>query len=380
VTLDDVVAVFRRHLYLPDLGPVEVVLATAVANLLPGDPVWLLVVGPPSSGKTELLAPLSRLPYVHEVSTFTEAGLLTRRGPGAGGLLAELGSSGMIVCKDFTSLLSESADTRSGLLAALREIYDGKWVRRLGVDGGRSLVWQGKAGLLAAVTETIDRHTAVIGAMGERFVLYRMPALDDEGRLAQGRTAFRNAGRQEAMRAELADAVGAFLTGLVLPSRPEPLSEGGVEALVLLADLAARCRSVVERDPRDREVELVPQPEAVGRLQAALAQLTQGLLAIGADDVEIGRLITQVALDGMPKGRRAIVELLAGCPGVLFTAAQVAEAVGLPTGATARALEDLAAHAVVERRVDSTGPDRWWASTWLHDRWSALALPTEAPN
>ena len=40
---------------------------------------------------------------------------------------------------------------------------------------------------------TIDRHTAVMGAMGERFVIYRMPALDDEGRLSQGRAAMDNA-------------------------------------------------------------------------------------------------------------------------------------------------------------------------------------------
>jgi hypothetical protein len=78
---------------------------------------------------------------------------------------------------------------------------------------------------LAAVTETIDRHAAVTGAMGERMVLYRMPALDDEGRLAQARAALANTGRQEAIRAELANAVTTFITESDLPDEPEGLDE-----------------------------------------------------------------------------------------------------------------------------------------------------------
>ena len=379
MTLDELLGVFRSHLYLPDPRPLYIVLATVVANRLTGDPVWLLLVGPPSCGKTELLSALSRLSYVHEVSTFTEAGLLsgsTSRQPGAtGGLLAELGDFGVVICKDFTSVLSERPETRAGLLAALREVYDGAWVRRLGVAGGRTLGWRGKAGLLAAVTETIDRHAAVIGSMGERFVLYRMPALDDDGRLAQGRAAMANAGRQGPMRAELAEAVSDFLAGVSLPDEPEPISEEAAESLVLLADLATRCRSVVERDPRDREVELVPQPESCARLQAGLVQLTRGMFTIGVPDDEVGPLLAEVALDGMPKARRAVVELLVGSgPNLLYTSAQVADAVGLPTGATNRTLADLAAHGVVERHSDRD-LHRWEASSWLRERWAQLGLP-----
>ncbi len=378
MTIEDLVAVFRRHLYLPDPGPLLVVVGTVVANLLSGDPVWALLVGPPASGKTELLNSLGQLPFVHAASTFTEAGLLSgsvSRRPGAtGGLLAELGAQGFIVCKDFTSVLAESADTRSGLLAALREIFDGAWVRRLGVEGGRTLAWQGKAGLLGAVTETIDRHADVMGAMGERMVLYRMPLLDDEGRLDQARVALRNTGHQEAIRAELAEAVATFVTELALPEAPEPVDEAGVEVLIRLADLATRCRSVVERDQRSREVELVPQPEAAARLQSVLLQLTRGLWTIGVGDEEVQRLVVKVALDGMTKARRAAVELMVTArPGVLWTTAQVADAVGLPTPLATRTLTDLAAHRIAERHSDGHR-NRWGPSEWLTTRWKELRL------
>jgi len=383
MNLDELISVFRRYMFLPDPGPLEIVLGAIAANLLPGDPVWLLLVGPPSSGKTEILSALSGLPFVHEVSTFTEAGLLsgstTRREGATGGLLAELGKFGVIVCKDFTSLLSESPDTRSGLLAALREVYDGSWVRHLGTDGGKRLGWVGKVGLLAGVTETIDRHSAVIGAMGERFILYRVPELVDDQRLSQGRAAMSNVGHQQAMREELSAAVTAFIGGLKVPSQAPLLPEHEQEALVLLADLATRCRSAVERDARDREVELVPQAELLGRLLATMAQLVSGLRLIGAPDEAIGALVLKAALDNMSKTRRAVVGLVLANPDTHFTVATLADEIGMPTGATARTVDDLTAHGVLTRNAGRT-PYVWKASPWLRRRWSALGTgsPEEA--
>jgi hypothetical protein len=50
VTLESVAVAFRRHIYLPDLAPLYAALGAVAANRLPGDPVWLLLVGPPGSG------------------------------------------------------------------------------------------------------------------------------------------------------------------------------------------------------------------------------------------------------------------------------------------------------------------------------------------
>ena len=48
--LGETVAVFRRWLYLPDPTALYAVLGAVAANRLAGDPVWLLLVGPPGSG------------------------------------------------------------------------------------------------------------------------------------------------------------------------------------------------------------------------------------------------------------------------------------------------------------------------------------------
>ena len=374
MTIDELLDVFRSNLYLPDPAPVEVVVGAMVANLLPGDPVWLLLVGPPASGKTEILSSLSQVPKVYEVSTFTEAGLLSgstyRSEAATGGLLAELGPFGHIICKDFTSILSQSSDTRTTLLAALREIYDGKWMRRLGTAGGRTYGWTGKAGLLAGVTETIDRHGAVMGVMGERFILFRMPQLSDEGRLEQGRAAMAKTGRQDSVREQLAAAMRVFFADLQIPSALRPLSTEEGERLIFLADLATRCRSAVERDTRDREIELVPQPEALARMQSVLTQAVRGMQVAGIGDDEIDRLTSALALGSIPKVRRTVVEFLAGAR-VNFTSSEIADRIQLPTNTVSRALADLAAHEVAVRRSDAQ-IHRWGASDWLRRRWGSL--------
>ena len=95
--LQRLIDTFERHLYLPDKGPLLATLGTIAANRMNGDPVWLMLVGPPGSLKSELLQTCIGINDVYPVSTLTEAGLLSgtsRRetAPNAtGGLLKEIG-------------------------------------------------------------------------------------------------------------------------------------------------------------------------------------------------------------------------------------------------------------------------------------------------
>ena len=107
--IEDTLQTFERWLILPSRTPVYAMLGTIAANLLDGDPVWLGLVAPPSSAKTELLNSISGLPFVVSVSTLTLASLLSgtpsrQRTPGAtGGLLRQVGNPGLLCLKDFTS-------------------------------------------------------------------------------------------------------------------------------------------------------------------------------------------------------------------------------------------------------------------------------------
>lgn len=376
------VDLFQRHLWLRDPGIVYVVLAVVAANRLPGDPAWLLVVGPPSSGKTEVLDALGELPEHHAVSAFTEAGLLSGSsvkdtdGRPTGGLLVELGERGLMVVSDFGTLLNEHGSTRNRLFACLREVFDGKFVRRLGTEGGRTFHWSGHAGFVGACTEAIDTPSIDLGLLGERFVYYRLPAVTPDDDFAACLVADGNAGRQRAIRDERAAAVRDFFSALDLPDELPGITSDEQDRLILLANIGARCRSSVVRDGYSREIELVPGHERSPRLYGQLRQLHAGLTVIGTPAAEAWRLLGQAALDGVHPGRMAILRWLVSRPGA-HTTQTIAGHCRLTETPTRRHLQDLVAHGVLDRAGDH--PERWEISEWLTERWWAVA-GSDAPD
>jgi hypothetical protein len=348
VAITDAIGTFRRWLEMPDAGAVYAMLGTIAAQRLDRDPVWTLYVAPPGWGKTEALQAAAELPDVYPTATLTEPALLSGtakrdRDKGAtGGLLPTIGESGIILCKDFGSVLSMHRESRGQVLAALREVYDGSWTRHVGVDGGKTLSWSGKVGFLGGCTPTIDRAHAVMATMGERFLLYRLPEIEP-GR--QATLALAHTGREAEMRAELGHAVaGVFATELGEPRR---LDDAERERLIALATFAVKARSPVERDGHTREIELVPESEAPARLAKVVEALLAGLDSLGVERWVAWRVAAKAALDCVPRLRRQAVEFLAvhGESGTK----DVAVALDYPTGTVRRALEDLTAHRIVAR-------------------------------
>lgn len=380
-SLDQAVGTFRRWLHYPDPSPLYVVLGAVAANRFPGDPVWPLLVGPPGCGKTETLGPLTALDDVYRSGALTEASLLSgtpqrENARGAkGGLLREIGEFGILLHKDFGSVLSMQRDTRAGVLAALREIYDGSWTRHVGTDGGRTLHWSGKLGLIAGCTPEIDAHHAVMASLGERFVLHRMSAVDAE---QQAGRALESVGDEERMRAELATAVAGVFAGRDLV--PTGLDADERTRLIRLTSLAVRARSTVSRDSYNREVILVPEPEAPGRLARVFAQLLSGMVAVGVPRAQAWGIVEKMALDSMPALRRQVLATLLLNTNRIDTTS-VAETLGYPTTTTRRALEDLAAHGLVTRRSQGAGKaDLWEVDGWARDRWPTVPEMSGEPS
>ena len=150
VTLADVDEVFCRWLGEEyDVQALHAVLAAAAAERLFGDPAWLLLLSGPGNAKTETVQALRGAGAIVTSTISSEGALLSataqreRTKDATGGLLRRIGARGLLVVKDVTSILSMNRDSRSTLLAALREVHDGHWERNVGSDGGRSLAWSG---------------------------------------------------------------------------------------------------------------------------------------------------------------------------------------------------------------------------------------------
>ena len=315
VSLADARDVFRRWLgddY--DIDALDAVLVTAAVEALDGDPLWLLLISGSGNAKTETVQCLDGIGAV-VTATITEGGLLSatprkeRAKDATGGLLRKLEPRGVLVIKDVTSILSMNTETRAQVLGALREVYDGRWSRNVGTDGGRTLEWTGRIAVVGAVTTAWDKAHSVIASMGDRFVLIRMDST--AGRVAAGRKAIGNTGSEVEMRAELAAAAAGVLAGM--NPVPVTLTDAETEVLLAAADLVTLARTGVEYDYRG-DVTDAHAPEMPTRFAKQLAQIVRGGVAIGMDRLAAIRLAIRAARDSVPPMRLAIIDDVAKYP------------------------------------------------------------------
>ena len=242
-SLDACHAVFTKWLGEKyDLDVLDAMLAVCAAEKLPGDPAWLLVISGSGNAKTEVLQATSGI-NARVVSTISSIGALLSASPrkertkgATGGLLREVGDRGLLAIKDFTSILSTDRNVRAAILAALREIYDGHWVRDVGTDGGRKLVWKGRVVVIGACTTAWDQAHAVVASMGDRFICIRSDS--NVGRIEGGTKAIKNTGKEVEMRKELAEAV-ANVVGNISTRKKYDISEDDEDIILRAADLVS---------------------------------------------------------------------------------------------------------------------------------------------
>jgi hypothetical protein len=347
--IDEVIEVFERWLILKDRTPIYAVLGAVAANLLPGgDPVWLGVIAPPSSAKTEILNSLSKLPYIVQASSLSPASFLSATSKkdldkeATGGLLAQIGDFGIIVLKDFTTMLSLRPEVKAEVFAVLREVFDGRYTRHVGTDGGRTLAWNGKVGLVFASTETFDRHHSVISAMGDRYLLCRIAPVE-----GQFERALEHAGEAtERMRRELSEVVQRLFA--VRGTEPRPLSLEERGRISRICSLVVRLRAAVERHRYTTEIENVHGAEGTGRLGLSLERLLAGLDTLGVDRDVALNVVEAVAMDSTLPIRRRAYEYLKHIAPHAAEIADIADNVRIPEKTLRRHLEDLVAQGLVK--------------------------------
>lgn len=343
-TLQQVHAAYRKWFGKDyDLDALDCVLSAAASERLGGDPPWLLVVGGSGAAKTETIIPVVKAKGAVSVSTINgEAALLSgtskrdRAKTATGGLLRQMGPSGLLVIKDVTSILSMNRDTRALVLAALREVYDGHWTRNVGTDGGQTLDWRGRIVVIGGVTTAWDAAHQVIATMGDRFLLVRLATGDTEKRRAAALQAMDNVDQEQAMRVEL----GAVVAGLLdnLPVTEIEVTKEERDAMVSAADLVTRARTAVERDFNGDPL-FAHALEMPTRFAKQLVQIVRGGLAIGMDRGDAVRRAHRCAADSLPPMRLRVLLHVKDNPAQ--TTADVVRGLQLPRKTLDRALKEL---------------------------------------
>ena len=365
---DTVARLYTGWLETEDREPIYAVLGAYFANLMSSDPVWLMIVAPPASGKTELLKVFDGMRKIYKVDHLTEGALLSAFGLRArpdgatGGLLKSIerdGGTGILVFKDFSTLLELHKDTRGQVLAALRRLHDGGYTKHTGMDGGVTFEWAGHVGVLAAATPQIERYYSVMGSLGQRFLLLRLHA-GAKSRKEQAKSAIGNVGTEEEMRSRLREACAAMEWRIKVPDSPPLIPAYVVDRIAALAALVATARSDVGRDGRSRIITAVYEPEGPARLAKQLSGFYQGLKVVGLENKEAWEIVRRVGLDSIPDMRRRVLDPIMASEFHAQTTSDLRNTTGLPEKTLSRQLEELEAlGALLRNRGMGPISDKW---------------------
>ncbi len=358
---------FREYLHLPNPDVLYVLMGAVAANMMEGSPVWMMLVGPPSCGKSEFLNTLLDLPHMIEGADIaSEAAFLSatpareRAKNATGGLLRQVGDHGGLILNDFTSVLCKPPDKIAMIMGVLREAYGGRWTRHVGGEGGQSIGWLGKLALFAGVTGKIDQFHAMSAELGERWVYWRWVTTSDgypEMMIASRRS--------KEWRQELRQIVVDFFSDLDLSfgNNNSPRDLTSVENVRVhdIATVAVRCRSAVARDLYNKEIVGIKQTELTTRIGTVLGQLLLGMERIGVPEEIRWKLICKVAMDSMPVMRRLAIEAVARVP---LTLPALTKTLGCDPGPVKRMVGDLVVQEILilEKKRVSLSP--WMADNY----------------
>jgi hypothetical protein len=363
ITLQEVKKAYKDVFLIEDDTIIEVILAICVATRMKTDPIWLMIVGAPSSGKTELVSIVGKVPFIHEISTMTENTFLSGMKSYGGkdnSLLHKIGPNGLIVLKDYTTILSMRREKKDIIISQLREIYDGRLTKMTG--NGNDQEWSGKINVLAATTDAVYLDDNGNATMGRRMIGYNMPTFSREMRKQITRRALENNDDIAEKREGLQNIVAEYINHLfeILPDKLPEIDDELSNQLIDLAEFMTHARTAVARDFKG-EVKMGMEKEMPMRSFSQLYTLIKMLqwLNGGVLEERHTRIIIKIAIDSIPKDRLTVLPKLVEYNGC--TAKGIGLATGYPTKRILEILEDLAINQLVFRTRDTVlGVDLWY--------------------
>lgn len=354
-TFEEVVEDFRRYYSFDDpwVDALALMLAVVLSIQLPGDPVWLFVVGPPGCGKTLLLNTFQRSPYTIFRSSITPKSLISgfqsSEFEGGDPSLIPMLTGKTLIVKDYTELMTLSRNDQDEIYGILRGAYDGRCEKTFG-NGVHRQYEDCHFAMLAGVTDEIHRDNRA--SLGERFLKFQMIEGLEYDPDDQIRSAINSIGEQMEAEAFLKGVVGVFTDREILPGDIPPTPAWLVDKVVALSQIIAVARSIVSRveggDPAYR-----PTAETGTRLAKQIVKLATCLSLIFKEP-GIGprsyRLAEKVAIDTGRGWTFDVLNALANNHPQYQTREELSEVADVPKSTLNRRLADLRLLRVVESK------------------------------
>ncbi|TSC57251.1 MAG: Uncharacterized protein Greene041662_1010 [Candidatus Peregrinibacteria bacterium Greene0416_62] len=248
VTLADVLKRTKRIGLLDD-AIVEVVLAVYISKEVERyNPLWMMLVGNPSSNKTQLVTLLSKARDTYMLDVLTTnpfiSGLSKKEKPQD---LLPLLNNRCFIVKDFTSFFGRSEETVKQLLSDMVSIYDGTFSKHSGARG--TVRYESTFSHIGCITPMgLSMRQQYMNMVGARFLTIRVPELREDQRAQCFEIAWSSDFKARVTEASeaaselvtsLCDGIRAY--GVQLAEVPKTLQE----EINILAELVARARGEV---------------------------------------------------------------------------------------------------------------------------------------
>jgi hypothetical protein len=375
---NEYVAAINTNFHAADLQALKLPLVVIAAHSLKSaEPIWPVIIGPPSTGKTELgILPLRFIPPAEFISDMSPKCFISGTGNKSGSLLRDTGSSGIWLIKDLTTLLSKRETDMKEVFGYLREVYDGNVSRKIG--GKKLPLWEGKVTIVAACTPYIDRAWNFVNELGDRFIFIRWRRGHGQ---SQARAAMRQLGGEKGIRANLSTLARELVEGRLVHMPPLP-SDSLQDHIANLSEFCAllRRRVVRDNDSGRRAIIATPEAEGTGRLAKSLCQILMFHSALfelePESDVDGQALIHRIALETIPESKLNFMQSLNLHDETDW--GDVKKRSGLPKSTISWIADELAAQGV----IDKTGPEEdndhssvtYSISNEIADLWRAIKV------
>jgi hypothetical protein len=275
------------------------------------EPVWIQVIGPPSSHKTESLRPL--LTYMDSIplSSLTANGLVSGHRDKDGNdpsLILKLDGKNLVI-KDMTALHTMPRADRDKVFGDLRDAFDGSCSKASGMSGFTA--YKARFGVVCAVTEVVDAFSKESQQLGERFLSFRtfryLPTHRDACIYLQHvlSVAAEKAQWRSHLCATVEDAFSAIKTRYAHYGPPS-MSDEIRQQVIILAHLLTQFRTTpVNSTPITGEMasRVVQQLVNLGDIHACADNRTEW----NEDDLS---LIRRIVIDTLPVQRRRLITVL----------------------------------------------------------------------
>lgn len=358
----ELINIYREELYLTpgNEAAIALCLAVTVSPYLPGEPIWLFLIGPPSSGKTTVIEAFGTSNLYCESQSQLHSKMLVSGWKSADGkdasFLPKLKKRTLLI-KDYTTVVSMDHRSQEELYGILRDAFDGTFKKQFGNRLVRAFT-DIKFGMIAGVTRVI--HGDSRSSLGERFL--KIEYLEDEefDETKHIFAAMDSYHRKEERTKRLERSTLGYVDHLIsnvpssdsLPEVPRPFKEN----IVKLALLTSFLRAQVDRRGDDSLL-YRPGKEIASRISVQMTKITQCLMLVlnkKEPDEEIYKILRKLSLDSSVPFNVEFTKVLYNNPAGISRADLVTE-LQLPQTNVHRICNDLLQLGIIQMRKSNNG-------------------------